>query len=339
MPQYDILLIGDYFADLIFSGLSRLPELGREIVGTGFDMATGGACNTAIAMHRLGLKVGWATDFGDDEFSRFALARMRGEGLDDTLFVPHKRPLRNITVSVSFPQDRAFITFCDPRPKVPAAIRALATVSARAVCVAGLYYGPFLDVGLAAIRLKRMKLIMDGNSSGEETLAVRAVKRAVQNVDLFLPNALEARRMTGKDDLKTAIRALSKLCPLVVVKDGPQGAYACARDEIVHAPAMAVKSVDTTGAGDCFNAGFIKAWLDGKPLIECLRWGNIVGALSTLASGGSGRVVTVADVERYLQDGQDGYSGDFLGRETPQPKRRGLKAALMQLQSASSVSF
>jgi sugar/nucleoside kinase (ribokinase family) len=301
--KYDILLIGDYFADLVFSGLSRLPELGREAVGTGFDMVTGGTCNTAVAMHRLGLKVGWAADFGDDEFSRFALARMRAEGLDDTLFVRHQRPIRNITVSVSFPEDRAFITFCDPRPQVPAAIKALATASARAACIAGLYYGSFFAVGLAAIRLKRMKLIMDGNSSGEETLADRAVKRAVQSVDLFLPNALEARRMTAKDDLAAAIRALGKLCPLVVVKDGPRGAYACADGEIVHAPAISVTPVDTTGAGDCFNAGFIKAWLDGRPLVECLRWGNIVGGLSTLARGGTGRVVTVADVERYLAAG------------------------------------
>jgi sugar/nucleoside kinase (ribokinase family) len=119
-------------------------------------------------------------------------------------------------------------------------------------------------------------------------------------VDLFLPNALEARRMTGMADLMAAIRTLAKLCPLVVVKDGPAGAYACAGAEILHAPAIPVTPVDTTGAGDCFNAGFIKAWLDGRPLIECLRWGNIVGGLSTLARGGTGCVVTVADVEKYL---------------------------------------
>ena len=45
---------------------------------------------------------------------------------------------------------------------------------------------------------------------------------------------------------------------------------------IYHQPAIQVKAVDTTGAGDCFDAGFIKAWLDGKPIEECLLWGNIV---------------------------------------------------------------
>jgi sugar/nucleoside kinase (ribokinase family) len=58
--------------------------------------------------------------------------------------------------------------------------------------------------------------------------------------------------------------------------------------------------VDTTGAGDCFNAGFIKAWLDQRPLEECLKWGNIVGGLSTLALGGTGQVTTVKEVEEWL---------------------------------------
>ena len=97
MSRYDVIVVGDYFVDLIFNGLPQFPVLGKEIVGSGFEMLPGGAYNAALAMHRLGLKVGWAADFGDDDFSRFALARARAEGLDDTLFVHHRRPLRRIT--------------------------------------------------------------------------------------------------------------------------------------------------------------------------------------------------------------------------------------------------
>ena len=67
------------------------------------------------------------------------------------------------------------------------------------------------------------------------------------------------------------------------------------------APAIPVTPVDTTGAGDCFNAGFLCAWLDSRPLGECLRWGNAVGGLSTTARGGTARIVTAADVARYLR--------------------------------------
>src|SRR5450756_1006896 len=105
--------------------------------------------------------------------------------------------------------------------------------------------------------------------------------------------------MTGACDVVQALRSLNELCPLVVVKDGGAGAYGCARGEIVHAPAIPLTPIDTTGAGDCFNAGFVRAWLDGLPLDECLRWGNVVGGLSTLAPGGTGRAVSYTHLRAH----------------------------------------
>lgn len=299
-PKYDILAVGSYTVDLVFTGMPGLPEIGKEVYSSGFDMVPGEAYNSAVAMHRLGIKVGWAADFGNDLFSRYALNQARAEGIDDSLFIYHNRPLRRLTVSASFPEDRAFITYYDPDPGLPAAMKALATVSARAVYIPGFYSGSLFDAGNALIRLKRMKLVMDGNSGEEVSLKTASTRKTVQSVDILLPNAWEARNMTGEQDLEAAIRCLGKLCPLVVVKDGARGAYACQEDQLLHAPAVPVEALDTTGAGDCFNAGFIKAWLDGKPLIECLQWGNIVGGLSTLARGATGKVIRQQDVEEYL---------------------------------------
>ncbi len=298
--EYDVIVIGDYYLDLVFSGLPGFPELGREIVGSGFEMLPGGAYNTALAMHRLGLKVGWAADFGDDEFSRFAMERARSEGLGDELFVHHPRSYRRITVSISYPEERAFLTYFDPEPEMPAGVRALGAVSARAVCVPGMFYGPAFEAALPIVRAKGMKLIMDGNSPEEPTLCAAEVRRAVSNVDLFFANAREACRMTGACDVAQALRELNELSPLVVIKEGGAGACARARGEIVHAPAIPLTPLDTTGAGDCFNSGFVRAWLEGLPLEECLRWGNVVGGLSTLAPGGTGKVVTAEDVRQWL---------------------------------------
>jgi sugar/nucleoside kinase (ribokinase family) len=303
MPRYDVIVVGGYFVDLIFNGLPQFPVLGKEIIGSGFDMLPGGAYNAALAMHRLGLKVGWATDFGDDDFSRFTLARARAEGLDDALFVHHRRPLRRVTVALSYPEERAFITYADPEPGAPAAFKALMTASARVLFISGVYYGSLYAAGSALVRAKRMKVFMDGNSDDEVTLANPAVRRSLQAVDAFLPNAAEARRITGKADLDEAIAALVALCPLVIVKDGANGSYARTGGQTLHAPGIAVTPVDTTGAGDCFSAGFLRAWFDDRPLAECLRWGNIVGGLSTTALGGTGRSVTTAEVEPLLYKG------------------------------------
>ena len=115
-----------------------------------------------------------------------------------------------------------------------------------------------------------------------------------------MPNRAEAIRITGEENLDQAMLKLAELVPLVVVKDGANGAYGCQQQQIVHVPAIQVKPLDTTGAGDCFNAGFLRAWLDGKSLLECLQWGNIIGGLSTLGYGGSGKVITILDVKKYL---------------------------------------
>jgi sugar/nucleoside kinase (ribokinase family) len=179
-------------------------------------------------------------------------------------------------------------------------VKALATAWAKVVYVPVLYFGNLFDISIKLIRLKCMKLIMDANSTEEIKLDNPAVRKVVKKVDILLPNAREAIELTGEADLEEAMRQIGKLCPLVVVKDGSHGSYACEKDQIYYAPPIPVTPLDTTGAGDCFNAGFIKAWLDGRPITDCLRWGNIVGGLSTLARGGTGYVVTEKEVDNWM---------------------------------------
>jgi sugar/nucleoside kinase (ribokinase family) len=298
--KYDVIVVGDYCLDLIFTGLPKLPELGIEIIGTGFEMTPGGTYNTAIALHRLGVHTGWAGDFGTDDFSRLVLTRASEEGFDPSLFVHHDRPLRRITVAASYPEDRAFIAYYDPDTPIPAAVKALAAVSARVLYIPGIYSGEVFAAGLALVRAKKIRLAMDGYINERETMESPSIRKSIQAVDLLMPNASEARRLTGETDLEKAIHILGELCPLVVIKDGPAGALAYDRKNITHSPAIAISPVDTTGAVDCFNAGFIKAWLNDLPLTECLRWGNIVGGLSTLGHGGTGRIVCEEDVRCWL---------------------------------------
>jgi len=304
--RYDVLVAGDYSIDLIFAGLPGLPELGQEVMGREFAQLPGETYTSAVAMHRLGLRVGWAADFGDDDFSALALRHVRAEGLDESLFVHHQRPYRRVSVAASVPDDRAFLTYRDPVPARPAAVKALVTTTASALYLPGFYSGALFDAGRWLIRAKRMQLIMDGNLTTEVTLESPGVRRTLAQVDVFLPNAREARQLTGQTDLEQAARQLAALGPLVVVKNGAAGALACQAGRLWHTEALPITSVDTTGAGDCFSAGFVKARLMGQPVGDCLRWANIVGGLSTLGLGGTGRRVTADDVARRLADRGDG---------------------------------
>jgi len=301
---FDVIVVGNYSVDLIFSGMSEFPQLGKDVVSSNFKMTPGEAYISAVSMHRLGIKVGWAADFGNDDFSQFALNCAREEGLDESLFVMHDRPYRRISVSASYPHERGFLTYYDPDPQLPAALSAFRKLYAKVIYLPGLYYGPFSDVGMKLIRLKNMKLVMDGNSSTgnilDKSSESKAIRKAIKNADIFLPNAQEARRLTGEMDLELAIRKLGELCPLVVVKDGSNGSFAFSNNFLLHIPAIPIKSIDTTGAGDNFSAGFLRAWLDEQSMDTCLKWGNITGGLSTLELGGTTRKISSDEIKETL---------------------------------------
>ena len=301
MTAYDVLLVGDYWYDLVFTGLPEMPRLGAEVYAEGFADLPGGPFNIAAALQRMGLRVGWAADFGSDAFSRLALAGIRAEGLDERLFVIHDRPYRRVTASASFPHDRSFLSYSDLPPEAPAGVQAMQRVEARLLMVPGLLSGQLLDGYYALVQARQMQVTLDCQHTSF-TLADPAVRRMVERADVFMPNAAEACHLTGAGSALEALHALAEVCPVAVVKDGANGAYGLRRGEssAVHAPALPVQVMDTTGAGDAFNAGFIKAWLDGRPLAECLRWGNICGGLSATARGGATAAPTLAEVQRWL---------------------------------------
>lgn len=141
---------------------------------------------------------------------------------------------------------------------------------------------------------------MDGNTSEPITLKSKAVQRALRAIEVFTPNEREILRLAETDNLDEALHRTAVFCPLVVVKAGADGSYAMFENTIYHQPGIEVKVVDTTGAGDCFDAGFIKAWLDGKPIEECLLWGNIVGGLSTQGHGAAGVIIDTSVVEKTI---------------------------------------
>jgi sugar/nucleoside kinase (ribokinase family) len=301
MGKYDILVVGDYCLDFIFTGLPSMPELGHEIVSTGFIQTPGGVCNNVIAMHRLGLKVGWLTNFGTDEYSDFILARIRKEGLDEEYFMFHDQPLRNVTVSLSFPDERAFIAYYDPNPLIISEILNLPKASGKAIYIPGLFLGREIDLAIPVIKAKKLKLIMDGNTNETHTINEKRVKKILKSLDLFLCNAREARMLTGENKLQKAIRILGDFVPEVVIKNGAEGSMGFRSGEVSVVPAIKVNVIDTTGAGDCFDAGFLKIWLSGEPLIKALEWGNIVGGLSTTEPGGVSRIIHAPEVEQYHQ--------------------------------------
>jgi len=109
------------------------------------------------------------------------------------------------------------------------------------------------------------------------------------HVDVFLPNEQEILHLTRKPTVEEAMAELRSYARTVVVKQGNLGALGMSKGEHLFSPSfLNTEVVDAIGAGDSFDAGFVSCFIEGQALEECLRFGNLVGAISTTAAGGTG---------------------------------------------------
>lgn len=281
--QLEVLLTGCYTLDIIFTGLPEMPRLGVEVFSDGFDILPGGAFNAAYALHRLQIRSGWVCELGNDFASRFMLEAVASAGIDQSFFHVLEESRRFVTVALSFPEDRAFVSYVEGYERlVP--IEDIKRSRPRWLFLPHLYYGPQAMEGFAEAHRGGTRVFMDCQSVGV-TLETPGVAEALGSIDVFAPNEAEAKRLTGSTTAEGALDRLAEFTPLVVMKRGHMGAMTREGSRVVQDPALPIKVVDTTAAGDCFNAGFLYGVLRGMPIDLCLRFGNVCGGLATTRRG------------------------------------------------------
>ena len=297
----DILVVGDINPDIVISDPDPVPVFGEvERVVRSVTMTVGSssaifACGAA----RLGLAVAFVGVAGDDAFGRYTIDAMSARGIDvSACSIDPTRPT-GATVILTSGSDRAMLTAMGTIGAFEVdAVPDVLLARSRHLHSGGFYLQEAsrerLPGFLAIARSRGLTTSFDTNWDPSERWdgGVLAMLRAA---DVFLPNEAEATRIAGVDGADEAARLLAESGadgrsdggPIVVVKRGPAGAVACrAGETLVRVPAMPVIPIDTTGAGDSFNAGFLCAWLDGGSLAESLELGAACGALSTAAVGG-----------------------------------------------------
>jgi sugar/nucleoside kinase (ribokinase family) len=280
-----VLVVGAYFADLIFRDLSHPVRPGTEVFAGGLSLVPGGAFTLAMAMRRLGHDVVWATDFGNDLFSAHVVALARAEGLDETGFRHHSIPLRSVTVALSSPADRAMISYRDPiSPQSLGPL--LREHRPRVLMLPRLRYGAVVLAGLTVAHELGTRVFMDCQDV-PATLETPTVREVLAQVDIFAPNAAEALRLTGTARVEDALEVLADLVDTVIIKRGGAGAAAVQGGKRYDVAAVPVEVLDTTGAGDCFNAGFTHALLTEQPLAVCLTAAVACGSAATTGPGSS----------------------------------------------------
>jgi sugar/nucleoside kinase (ribokinase family) len=298
MNAYEVFLVGRYFCDLVFANLPEIPRLGHEVYSQNFHLVPGGVFTPAIALHRLGVRTAWPCLFGNDPFSGFVKERALNEKVDTSLFEDSSDPSLHITAAFSFKKERGFLSYMDPVPEYDYK-ELIVAARPQWVYITHLVLGRELDRLVTAARSVGAKVYLDCQAHNL-SLKEPSVRDGLRQVDIFSPNAEEACKLTGKAHLIDALEELSKHVKTVVIKDGSVGCHLKNSHQTIHEPGIKVDAVDTTGAGDNFDSGFLYGLLRGYPLQKTMRIANICGGLSTQGYGGTDSSPTEADLLRML---------------------------------------
>ncbi|UXT19290.1 MULTISPECIES: carbohydrate kinase family protein [Agrobacterium tumefaciens complex] len=289
-----VISIGRIYCDLIFTGLDELPVLGRELFASDMEIAAGGGAFIAAAhFAHIGRTAALLARLGTDTFSRAIGEKMQQSGVD-LQFLEHSADAGpQVTVATVVGHDRAFLTRRAGAARPSTLDAAFAWNKARHLHIAE--FATLHEIPDLISRAKDNGLSVSLDPSWDASLIYdKGLLRACAGVDVFLPNLEEAEAITGHADPEAALTALSGAFPVVALKGGAQGAWVFSPAGFHHAAAKKVPVVDTTGAGDAFNAGFIDAWLRREEEKLCLEAGVAAGSLAVQAAGGAPKVRTPA---------------------------------------------
>ena len=268
--KWDVYVYGDVNIDLVVPGVSSLPKPGQEDEVPVMDTYVGGgAALFALGIGKLGLHPVFQGEVGDDCYGELIRKEFAAKNIDDSLLGTSRTEKTGISI------DKVDIE---------------GVKNASHIHMTG-YEGSKNHAAYLSL-LKRVKAETEAtvsfdlgwDSTGEWN---PQIKELFPYIDVLFMNETEAIHYGRTKTAQEAAREFAKDCDRVVIKLGSSGSFAIENGKEVFLPAYRVKAVDTTGAGDSFNAGFVYGFLTGKGLEECLACGNACGALNATAYGGN----------------------------------------------------
>jgi len=290
--KFDLSVVGELNLDLVLYGLPDRFELDREHLASDLRLTLGSS--SAIFAHNfalLGNRVGFHSAIGDDPLGKLCLSRLAGSGTDVSAVKKFTGKQTGLTVILPRAQKRFILTY----PGVMADMRFEdldldRVLHARHLHLSSYFLQSMLRPQIAELfRLAKqagLSTSLDTNDDPADRWE-SDVLDTLKWVDVLLPNEHEACRLARTDDSVRAAEMLAYRVPLVVMKRGEKGVLARRGNDVFEGLARKVEAADTIGAGDSFDAGFLHQFIRGAQLEECLRFGNLTGALSTTRQGGT----------------------------------------------------
>jgi sugar/nucleoside kinase (ribokinase family) len=287
-----ILIAGELNVDLVLQNFETFPALGKEVLVEDASLTLGSASAICAAgFVKLGDDVILVAKLGLDALGDFCMEALARLEIDCSWILRDESIKTGITVSITSRDDRALVTYLGSI----AALRLNEIPEATFRTCTHLHVSSFFLQ--RALRSDLKSLFAKAHQNGLTTSLdpgfdpsqrwARDVIEVLDEVDVFLPNEIELAAITGIRDRDDALKALQNGRTLVVAKLGADGCIAMEDGDVVSVPGFLITPLDTTGAGDSFNAGFLHTWLSGKNLVESMRFASACGALSTQGLGGT----------------------------------------------------
>lgn len=300
----DLLVIGELNMDLILNDVKSFPELGKEKMAGNLNFTLGSSSAIfAGNSSRLGLSVAFCGMIGADDFGDTVINQLREYGVDTSLVTVSEQYKTGLTAIIRHANDRAMVTY-------PGAMEHFsldnipdeAFQQARHLHVSSIFLQPGIKEDLFAIiaraKANNMTVSIDTQWDPDEQWDLD-FKKLVSEIDFFLPNEDEFLNSAGTTSMGEAIGQFQPHLTdgTVIIKQGTEGVTYFTADQIHAVPGYRNEDpVDTVGAGDSFNAGFIYRILQGDSIERSIKFGNITGAVSTTASGGTEAIQSLDEV-------------------------------------------
>jgi len=305
--EYDIAVIGEINADLILSGNVE-PEFNQiEQVVDRADLVIGSsAVIFSCGIAKLGLKTTFIGKVGDDVFGNFMLASMKQRGIDISSARIDKNINTGLSVILNKTDDRAILTYPGSIPELVFSEIDLEKISlSRHLHLSGFYLLdklrgeiPYL---FKIVKEMGLSISLDTNYDPLEVWDGN-IFEALKYVDVFLPNEKEAFELSKTETIKSALNFFSERVPIIVIKQGEDGASAQQKDDhpIFHA-AFPVEVIDAVGAGDSFNGGFLYGYLNNWALKKSLEFAVACGSSSVRSVGGTDGQPTLDEATSFIK--------------------------------------
>jgi sugar/nucleoside kinase (ribokinase family) len=291
--QFDVLVVGELNVDLILNQIDKFPEIGKETLASNMNLTLGSSSAIfASNLSTLGTRVSFAGKLGHDNFGDHIIASLKSRGVDTQFILRSVKHSTGATIVLNFGEDRAMVTYQGAMKYLTIAdVPAYALLASRHLHLSSIFLQTGLSNDLIGLFRKAkesgLTTSIDPQWDPAEKWEVD-LKSLLPFVDVFMPNIKELCALTNTGSLEDGLRVVKPYCNMVVVKNGSEGAYLWDRNELIHQPPFLNKEVvDSIGAGDSFDSGFIHMFLQKRSPKECLEFGALTGAINTTRPGGT----------------------------------------------------